>query len=159
MSRLNREKAFAEKIDCHFPYHDWSQAASLIEEAWSISENAAFLVLYEIVQPPHSSVLTEKIQTKLSTLWMNGAESSHAKTTGALALRMLAGSKLTFQEVLTTMSDVASSTGRYAALAVLTSLAYSALEGDALRTVDEMERQIRKRWDEAGSSDSVIEVQ
>ncbi len=52
MDTTNQEQAFSDKIDGKFPYSDASKAAALIAEARSISTNAEFCVLYEIISPP-----------------------------------------------------------------------------------------------------------
>lgn len=65
MDITNQEQAFSDKIDCNFPYSDASKAVALIAEARSISTNAEFCVLYEIICPPACEGLSKHSQREL----------------------------------------------------------------------------------------------
>lgn len=73
MDIANQEQAFSDKIDCNFPYSDASKAAALIAEARSISTNAEFCVLYEIISPPASEGLPKHTQRQLLAAWIESA--------------------------------------------------------------------------------------
>jgi len=49
------EQEFISSIDCNFPYEDIALAKELILQARSISPNAVFMVLHEILRAPKCS--------------------------------------------------------------------------------------------------------
>ena len=49
------EEEFISSIDCRFPYMDTGKALKLVDQACSISANAAFMVVSELACPPHSA--------------------------------------------------------------------------------------------------------
>lgn len=149
MSITDQEQAFLDTIDCNFPYRDAPKAESLITQARSISANAAFCVLYEIVNAPASAELAKRAQSELLTTWSDNWSSPLAIPIANLTRRVLEGEMLPTDQVLTVMREVAEIQGQYAALAVVSHLAYQVAEESEYGLIDALEERIRARWDGA----------
>ncbi|SCX34658.1 hypothetical protein [Agrobacterium rosae] len=147
MGITSREQAFSDKIDCKFPYSNSFQAAALIAEARSISTNAEFCVLYEIVSPPASQRLPKLTQRELLAAWIENAASPLAARIADLASQVIDCGKVPTEKALNEMHEVAVFEGQYAALAVVSHLAYAGSEGVDHELIDTLEQQIRMRWD------------
>ncbi|WP_421358028.1 hypothetical protein [Agrobacterium rosae] len=143
----SQEQAFSNKIDCKFPYSNDSKATALIAEARSISTNAEFCVLYEIVSPPASQGLPKLTQRELLAAWIENATSPLAARIVDLASQVIDGGKVPTETALNEMHEVAVFEGQYAALAVVSHLAYAGSEGFDHELIDTLEQQIRMRWD------------
>ena len=147
MDITNQEQAFCHKIDCKFPYLDASKVAALIAEARSISTNAEFCVLYEIISPPASEGLPKQTQRELLAAWIENAASPLAARIADLASQVIDGGEVPTEKALDEMHEVAATEGQYAALAVVSHLAYAGCEGVDCELIDTLEQQIRMRWD------------
>ncbi|MBB4189671.1 hypothetical protein GGE07_006367 [Sinorhizobium terangae] len=139
MDVFEREQAFSDKFDCSFPYRNLGEAAALIEEARSISANAAFCVLYQIACPPSSAEISRETQQELLTMWVDSAASPLAASIVIFARHVFNGGVVTTEEALALMHQVAAADGQYAALAVVSHLAYEGLEGDEFDMIDILE--------------------
>jgi hypothetical protein len=62
---MRTEDEFIAAIDCRFPYDDVALAQSLIDEACSISGNAAFMVAHELARPPMSCAAADSRRLEL----------------------------------------------------------------------------------------------
>jgi hypothetical protein len=111
MDIANQEQAFSDKIDCKFPYSDASKAAALIAEARSISTNAEFCVLYEIIAQPASEGLPKHIQRELLAAWIENARSPLAARIAELASQIIDGGKVPTEKALDEMHEVAATEG------------------------------------------------
>lgn len=147
MDISNQEQAFSDKIDCRFPYSDASEAAILIEEARSISTNAEFCVLYEIVSPPASEGLPKHKQRELLAAWAENAASPLAARIADLANQVIDGGKVPIEKALDEMHELAATEGQYAALTVVSHLACAGRKDVDCGLIDTLEQQIRMRWD------------
>jgi hypothetical protein len=147
MDITNQEQAFSDKIDCRFPYSDASKAAALIAEARSISTNAEFCVLYEIICPPASEGIPKHIRRELLAAWIENPTSPLAARIADLASHVIDGGKVPTEKALAEMHGVAATERQYAALAVVSHLAFAGSEGVDCELIDTLEQQIRMRWD------------
>lgn len=147
MDTTNQERAFDHKIDCNFPYQDASRAAALIAEARCISTNAEFCVLYEIVAPPASEGVPKQTQRELLAAWIQNAASPLAARIAGLASQVIDGGNVPTKTALDAMHEVAATEGQYAALTVVSHLAYAGSEGVDCELIDALDQQIRMRWD------------
>lgn len=147
MDTTSHEQAFSDRIDCNFPYLDASKAAALIAEARSISSNADFCVLYEIVCPPTSDRLPTQRQRELLAAWIENSGSTLAAPIADLARQVIDGGKVATEQALVAMHEIAAIEGQYAALAVVSHLAHAAGDGVDCEMIDTLEQQIRKQWD------------
>lgn len=142
-----QEQTFSDKIDGKFPYSDAFKAAALIAEARSISTNAEFCVLYEIISPPASEGLPKHIQRELLVSWNENAASPLAARIANLASQVIDDGKVSTEKALDEMHELAATEGQYAALAVISHLAYAGSEGVDCELIDALEQKIRMRWD------------
>jgi len=149
MSITDKEQAFLDKFDCKFPYHDAAKAEALIFEARSISPNAAFCVLYEIVGPPASGRLLGLTQTDLLAAWIDKSSFALAAPIADFAKQVLNGEVVSLELGLVLMRQVAAVKGQYAALAVISHLAYQVAGEAEYELIDTLEERIRARWDRA----------
>jgi hypothetical protein len=147
MDTTDQEQAFSDRIDCKFPYLDASKAAALIAEARSISTNAEFCVLYEIISPPASEGLPKQTQRELLAAWIENASSPLAARIADLASQVINGGKVPTETALDEMHKVAATEGQYAALAVVSHLGYAGNEDDDCELIDTLAQQVRMRWD------------
>jgi hypothetical protein len=147
MSITDQEQIFLDKIDCNFPHQNALQAAALITEAWSLSSNAAFCVLYEIVCPPASEEVHKQTQRELLAAWLENSALSLAAAVAEFAKQVLEGEVVSTAQTLQLMGKVASIRGQYAALAVVSHLAYQTAENADYVLIDALEQEIRDRWD------------
>ncbi len=58
------EQVFLETIDCNFPYNEREQSIAIINEAFWISENAVFSVMYELLFVPYGVSVTKDTVTE-----------------------------------------------------------------------------------------------
>lgn len=149
MSITDEEQAFLDKIDCKFPYLDASKAAALIEEARSISSNAAFCLLYEIVCPPASEELSKQTQKELLAMWIDNSICPLAVSIANLAGHVLDGKTVPTEQVLIAMREVASFQGQYGALAAISHIAYAGRDGVDCEVIDTLEQEIKTQWNNA----------
>jgi ABC-type nitrate/sulfonate/bicarbonate transport system substrate-binding protein len=147
MSITDQEQAFLDKIDCKFPHRDTSKAGELIVEARSISPNAAFCVLYEIVCPPASKQVSRNVQRELLDAWIDNATFPLAASIAGLARAVFDGEEVPTEKAIVVMRDVAAIQGQYAALAVVSHLAYQGADEADRNLVDTLEQETRDRWD------------
>jgi len=147
MDTTDQEQAFSERIDCKFPYLDASQAAALIAEARSISTNAEFCVLYEIISPPASEGLLKRTQRELLAAWIENASSPTAARIADLASQVINSGKVPLGAALDAIHKVAATERQYAALAVVSHLGYAGSDGNDCELIDTLEQQVRMRWD------------
>lgn len=147
MDTTSQEQAFSDKIDCNFPYLDATRAAALIAEARSISSNAEYCVLYEIVCPPASDRLPAQLQRDLLASWAENSASPLAARIADLARQVIDGVTVATEKVLVAMHEIAATEGQYAALAVVSHLAHAAGDGVDCEMIDTLKQQIRKQWD------------
>ena len=146
MSITDKEQAFLDKCDCKFPYRDAAKAEALIFEACSISSNAAFCVLYELVCPPASAKLSGPKQRDLLASWTRRTSFPLAAPIGDFAKRVLNGEAVSLEMGLVLMREVAAAEGQYAALAVVSHLAYQVAEEAEYGLIDTLEEETRARW-------------
>jgi hypothetical protein len=149
MSITDKEQAFLDKFDCEFPYHDAAKAEALIFEARSISSNAAFCVLYEIVGPPASAKLPKQTQRDLLAAWIGQSSFPLAAPIADFAKQVLNGEAVTLELGLVLMRKVAAVKGQYAALAVISHLAHQVTEEAEYGLIDTLEEEARARWNRA----------
>ncbi|MEV4608223.1 hypothetical protein MRBLMR1_003259 [Neorhizobium sp. LMR1-1-1.1] len=147
MNSIDQERAFSDKIDCKFPYLDTSKATALVAEALSISPNAAFCVLYEILAPPHSEKVPKQRQRELLATWSELASFPLAVPISNMASHVIDGREVSTKQALNLMREAAAIQGQYAALTVISHLAYAGNENLDCDAVDTLEREIRMRWD------------
>lgn len=147
MITTDQEKRFLREIDCKFPYRDASKAEALIMEAQSFSSNATFCVLYEIVCLPASESLPKQTQKKLLATWVDNSNFPLVASIADLAGQVLDGEPVPTKQALVVMREVATIQGQYAALAVVSHLAYAGSDGADCEVIDALEREIRTSWD------------
>lgn len=140
---MRSEADFISAIDCCFPYEDTARATELIEEACSISADAAFMVVHELARRPCSSKVVDSVC--LALLEQLDHRFSHPLKDMVLnvARRMVRRQSLPFEEFTKCMHQVACHRGQYNALAVI----YFACNDDyCLAAADELHEAILARW-------------
>lgn len=138
------EIEFVNSIDCRFPYADLEAGLRIADLACSISPNAAFAVVDEVVRPPLGSVTDAASQ--LAVLDRLSLQLTHpiAPVVFALAKRLVAGDTPTVPEAIAAMHIIAAHPGQYAAL----SIAYMACD-DTLGHADAEYNRIVQSWNAA----------
>ena len=142
------EKAFLAIIDCRFPYNDPS-ASMLIQQGWTISLNAAFLVLHELCRPHLHRNVSKELLRQLISEWATGPD--HALKIPLLdaARALVDGNPIPWRKGIELMSRVGEYDGQYNALAIV----YFASDCDSQEGDDALElanAQIRLRWEAKG---------
>lgn len=70
------ESEFISRIDCEFPYKSKTRAHELITQARSISENASYAVLNEIIRPLFGENISPSIKSELFQMWKKDFQSN-----------------------------------------------------------------------------------
>lgn len=115
------DKAFIDKIDCNFPYHDKEACLRLIDEAASLSTNSMFFVIEELSRIP--SYDGDKVTTDflLDLLSKTKSKFNHPLKEMIVdtAAKMIQGQRLTVDEAILRMKSVKNYRGQFAALSIL----------------------------------------
>ncbi len=135
------ESDFISLIDCRFPYHDSAEAERLIARGCSISPNAAFMVVDELVRVPASATVTP--ETRLALLQQVDAHFEHPlkDLVLAVAAQSIRGTGLSLPQAIANMHAIAPFPNQYCALSVVYSSANEPWE-----EVDSLFNQIVERW-------------
>lgn len=140
---MRSEEEFVGAIDCAFPYGNRASALALIEEACSISSNAAFMVVHELARRPGSSRASDS--TCLALLDRVDARFSHPVKDLVLevARRMVRREPVPFEECRAIMQEIAVHPGQFNALAVV----YFSCEAAGMEAVDAIYENILAEWE------------
>lgn len=134
------EQEFCNSIDCYFPYHDKKRVNDLIEEARSISDNAMFSVLHEIVRAPKE--VPANLIKELYARWCNGFNHFLLEAVKEAAEAMLDNNELTVERALELLPQFENEIGQYSALTII----YFSCD-DEHGEVDEKYNQICTDWE------------
>lgn len=134
-----KEGEFIQSIDAQLPYEDEGKVYDLIQQAREISDNAAFMVLYEIVFAPTTvSPITKR---QLYEQWREGYHHGLLAPVTEAAEALLAGQNLSDSRVLDLMQIVEEQPHQTNALNIVCE-ACSDRDG----TVEKRYHEIRKQW-------------
>jgi hypothetical protein len=133
------EAEFIAHIDCKFPYHDLVRAVSLIEIGCSISSNAGFAILHELIYLPSSQRLEMELRIRLLTLLRTHLLHPLVQPVSILAEQCIAGNEVTVANAIAVMRIIGPFTGQYSALAIAY-MSCNDLEGEAEAVYDEIVR-------------------
>jgi hypothetical protein len=136
---VNDENQFLEAIDCNFPYNDRVAAEDLIKKAATISDEALFAVLFEIVKLPKSASGKKEMQKSLLKTWERVNKSPLAIDLLPLINKKLDGELITVSSVLEVLECIRPYKNSYSALNLVSSLAYD-------ETIEERYDEISKGW-------------
>ena len=144
------EIAFADLIDCKFPYTNGPLAKALIDQASAISPAAMFLVLHELCRPGYGAEVSKETLLKLMDAWNEQIEHPLAVPILSVARIMANGSEISVDEAMALMEKIAPFDGVYGALCI----AYFSCD-DVDGLLDLRDGQIRAQW-EAKDFENVI---
>jgi hypothetical protein len=143
-----QEQAFADRVDCRFPYNEHWAAQQLIEEARGISLNAAFCVLHEICSPPHPSPVTLARQQELLSEWIAAIDHPLVEAVRPCAIALLHREQVSSSVAECVLTRVGQHDRQLAALALVLSATK-----DTEPSIIALEREIRLRWEAAAPSE------
>jgi hypothetical protein len=112
------EMTFLESIDCQFPYHDHARAIAVVEEACSISPNAAFAVVDEISRLRLDKPISVEFSTTLLALIEQRLSHSLVKPIIRIAQKLVLNQPVSVTESVLVMREVERFPGQYSALSV-----------------------------------------
>ena len=115
------DKAFIDKIDCNFPYHDKEACLRIIDEAASLSTNSMFFVIEELCRIPSSDKGNVTTDFLLDLLSKTKSKFNHPLKEMIVdtASKMIKGQELTVDEAISRMENVKSYKGQFAALNIV----------------------------------------
>jgi hypothetical protein len=117
MSELEEE--FISEIDGRLPYDSEARWIALIERGVAISPNAAFMVLHEICNPPHSVKATPDQLKRMVIRWRQRFEHPVAGLVAEAAVAKIDGEDLAVEDAIDRMHKVAPHRNLYNALGIL----------------------------------------
>lgn len=140
------ETPFEASFDARFPYEDTSAAASLIQQGWATSLNAAFCVLEELCRPPKSTSVSRDRLRALVTEWANGP--SHPLKAPVLhaACALIENKRLSWQQGVELMKRVGDYDGQRAALNIVY-FASDSGSAEADRALERTRLEVCERWE------------
>lgn len=103
---MRTEEEFISEVDCEFPYEQHDRAVALIHEAVTISPNAAFMVVHELVRRPRGSNVTAEACLNLLNVIDARFEHPLKRLVFDLANRMILGSRIDASESLSAMRQI-----------------------------------------------------
>ncbi len=135
------ESDFISLIDCRFPYHDSLEAERLIVLGCSISPNAAFMVVDELLRVPVSVTVTP--ERRLALLQHVDTHFKHPIKDLVLAVaeQSIRGTGQSLLQTIANMHAIAPFPNQYCALSVVYSSANEPWE-----ELDSLFNQIVERW-------------
>lgn len=139
----DKESKFIDKIDCKLPYYDLKACESLIDEAKSISPNAVFTVIEEIVRIPVSDrdkVSELELKNLLQKIISDFKHPLLDRILPTLDL-MIQNKEQTVENTILLMNEIENYPGLWGALS-LVYFSCDDIEGIADRKYDE----IREKW-------------
>jgi hypothetical protein len=149
---VEAEASFFERFDCRFPYAEREAASALIREGFKISPNGAFGVLEEICRPPKSATVSPSRLAELLDEWRQAAGTDFhplAEPIIKFAAATLEDVHPPIEDRLRLMETIGRYPGQRAALNITVMTAYPDDEEER-RRVDELDSEIRGRWDRMG---------
>lgn len=116
-----KEVDFIQRVDCKFPYHNFSKAAALIEEAKTVSDNSLFKVVEELVRIPESknSLVSTDILIQLLDQSFQNYTHPLIEIIYPICLKMIMEEKISSLESISAMLKVKEYLGQYAALSII----------------------------------------
>ncbi len=143
------EIEYIESIDACFPYDDEKAWKATIDEGISISDNAAYMALYEICAAPPEMPLTD-LQRMLE-YWDSKYDHSTKSIVMNAARAVMRGDYLPEEEILRCLDEIAVHPGLYNAIGILWQAAPRGGDwpGRATDAVEQRCDEIRKRWERA----------
>jgi hypothetical protein len=136
-----KESHFIASIDCRFPYQDRILSLALTEEACSISPNAAFAVVDEILRPPVGISTSFALTTELLLLIEQRLSHPLVQPILVIARKLASGQVISVTDSLSAMRQVEHFPKQYSALSVV----YFAC--DDIEGVADLEfRRIQTMW-------------
>lgn len=139
------EAEFISLVDCRFPYHDSQEARRLITLGCSISDNAAFTIVHELVCIPASQSIPTAVRLDLLQEFDKQFEHPLKELITNVAKRRINGEELPLPEVLVAIREIQPFRNQYQALNVIT---MSAAE-EAWDAMDELGDEIKQHWQNA----------
>lgn len=115
------DKAFIDKIDCTFPYHDKEACLHLIDEAAALSTNAMFFVIEELCRVRSSE--KDKVTTDFLLDLLSKTKSKFHHPLKEIVLdtasKMIKRQELTVDEAISRMESVKGYKGQFSALSII----------------------------------------
>jgi hypothetical protein len=136
------EQEFIESIDFSFPYNDKEKAIELIVQGRTISANATFMVLHEIVRS--SSEVNKVTKESLFNHWSKGFSHELLPQVKEAASALLANEELPVERAIELMEKIKNHAGEYCALSIV----YFSCD-DTEGKADEKYNQIVEQWQSA----------
>ena len=133
------EQEFIESIDFSFPYEDKEKAINLIAQGRTISANASFMVLHEIVRAPSEVALETK--ECLYDYWCNGFSHELLEPVKEAASALLASKVIPVSRAIELMREIEKHTDQYCALSIV----YFSCD-DAQGQADQKFNQVIEQW-------------
>jgi hypothetical protein len=140
------EAEYDEKIDASFPYEDEKAWKAVIDEGIGISDNGAYMALYEICGAPPE--IPQADLARMIEYWASRYDHPTKPIMLMAARAVVRGAALPEQDVLTYLDEVARFPGLYAAAGILW-WAGPREGGSPSRSTDRIEQryqEIRNRW-------------
>ncbi len=133
------EEEFVKGIDARFPYEDEGKVYSLIQQARTISANASFSVLYEIVFAP--TTVSPITRRQMYEQWRAGYAHHLLAPVTEAAEAILEGRALSDKRVLDLMQMVGEEPHQTNALNIVCEAG-----SDRKGMVEKRYQEIRKQW-------------
>lgn len=140
------EREFISLIDCRFPYHDRTEAERLIALGCSISSNAAFMIVEEIVRVPASVAVTAERRLDLLQKTVTRFDHPLKNLILSIAQQVIGGNGLALEQTICAMDEVAAFPNQFCALSVVYSSATEPWE-----EVERVFQQIVENWKAAAT--------
>jgi len=113
------EQDFIDSLDYRFPYNDVTEAEALTQRALSISPNAAFMILHEVVRAPQDVATDAPGRTAALARLEHSFRHPLAGSLLPVARRVLQGEALSTPEAVDALERIAPYPGQYNALALV----------------------------------------
>jgi len=141
------EVEYIESIDACFPYDDEKAWKATIDEGISISDNAAYMALYELCVAP-SEILQSDLQRMLE-YWASKYDHPTKPIVVNAAKAVMRGIYLPEGEILNCLDEIAPYPGLYNAIGILWQAAPRGEDGPwrAIEAVEQKCDDIRREWE------------
>lgn len=135
----SKEQQFLQKIDCLFPYDDEEKATIIINTAISLSSNAVFGVIHELVRVPKSTNINIDRKSLLNYIDSTFQHPLKKKILG-LAKLMIANLEVDTNQIIKIMKEIEKFPNEYSAL----NIAYFAHWDES---IEDLYEEIKIKWE------------
>jgi hypothetical protein len=144
------EQEFVESIDCRFPYEDTAAAEGLVDQACSISSNAAFMVAHELARIPAGTRIPQATLLELVGYLDSRLEHPLKDAVFPVVRAMVCGERISDADAVELMDRIKLYAGQRNALAIV----YFAAEkgGDVVESACESILEAWRRHGDRGPS-------